>query len=427
VNTVLAIPYGVRLLFLAGLGFLAAGGINLAVYRLAWNKRSISPWSGPIDPRLRRSRADRIPLVGWWRLRREARWHGRAFWVRPLAVELFVAAMFVGLYAWEVGARGLYQDVRNLAPVAESFATADFALTLHAQYLSHVVLACLMLVASLIDLDEQTIPDSITIPGTLLGLGLATLWPWSLLPAAMWMSDGHPMLEFLTFVSPHPWSVTQAIDPAQLAALGFTCWTLWCVGLLPRKLAASRGWGIAWRVFWRRIARTRFTYETAALWTLGLILIWAVLHWGDPARQAALLTALVGIAIAGIIVWIVRVIGRSTLGREAMGFGDVTLLAMVGAFIGWQGSLVVFFLGACLALVMGIFRWVLHRYNELPFGPYLCLATTIVVVRWPSVWNGLYEWFDLGWILLAVLGVCLLLMGVMLWVYAQVRRAWFGL
>jgi leader peptidase (prepilin peptidase) / N-methyltransferase len=122
----------------------------------------------------------------------------------------------------------------------------------------------------------------------------------------------------------------------------------------------------------------------------------------------------------------VRVIGRATLGREAMGFGDVTLLAMIGTFIGWQGALVVFFLGACLALVVGVFRWVLHRHNELPFGPSLCLATAIVVLGWPTVWSGLNPYFDLGWILLAVLAVCLLLMGVMLWIYAQARRA-FGL
>jgi leader peptidase (prepilin peptidase)/N-methyltransferase len=426
VNTVLAIPYGIRLLLLAGLGFLAAGAINLAVYRLAWNKRSISPWSAPTDAHLRRGWADRIPLAGWWRLRREATLHGPAFWVRPLAVELFLAATFAGLYAWEVGARGLYASVDSLAPAAESFATADFVLTLHAQYLSHVLLACLMLVASLIDLDEQTIPDSITVPGTTLGLALTTAWPWSLLPAAMWLSDGQPMVEFLTFVSPQPWSVTQAIEPAELVALGLACWTLWCVGLLPRKLAAGRGLSVAWRVFWRRLARTRFTYEVAALWVLGLILIGTLLTWADPARHAALLTSLIGMVIAGVMVWAVRVIGRATLGREAMGFGDVTLLAMIGTFIGWQGALVVFFLGACLALVVGVFRWVLHRHNELPFGPSLCLATAIVVLGWPTVWSGLNPYFDLGWILLAVLAVCLLLMGVMLWIYAQARRA-FGL
>ena len=42
----------------------------------------------------------------------------------------------------------------------------------------------LMLVATFIDFDEKTIPDEITIPGTLLGLLFAALWPDSHLPVA---------------------------------------------------------------------------------------------------------------------------------------------------------------------------------------------------------------------------------------------------
>ena len=41
---------------------------------------------------------------------------------------------------------------------------------------------CLMLAASFIDIDEKTIPDEITVPGTMLGLALATMVPMSLLP-----------------------------------------------------------------------------------------------------------------------------------------------------------------------------------------------------------------------------------------------------
>ncbi len=40
---------------------------------------------------------------------------------------------------------------------------------MHAQYALHVLLFSLMLVVSLIDIDEQTIPDEVTLPGTLAG------------------------------------------------------------------------------------------------------------------------------------------------------------------------------------------------------------------------------------------------------------------
>ena len=59
---------------------------------------------------------------------------------------------------------------------------------------------------------------------------------------------------------------------------------------------------------------------------------------------AGLLTALVGLVGSGGIVWAVRLIGTAALRREAMGFGDVTLMMMIGTFLGWQACLIAFFL-----------------------------------------------------------------------------------
>ena len=53
---------------------------------------------------------------------------------------------------------------------------------LHAQYLSHIILIALMIVATFIDFDEQTIPDEITVSGTVVGLLLAVALPCSFLP-----------------------------------------------------------------------------------------------------------------------------------------------------------------------------------------------------------------------------------------------------
>ena len=69
------------------------------------------------------------------------------------------------------------------------------------QFFCHAVLITLMLVASLIDIDEKTIPDAIVVPGTLLGLAAAALYPWSLLPANVAAAPG----EFLLLTSPRPW------------------------------------------------------------------------------------------------------------------------------------------------------------------------------------------------------------------------------
>jgi prepilin signal peptidase PulO-like enzyme (type II secretory pathway) len=111
-----------------------------------------------------------------------------------------------------------------------------------------------------------------------------------------------------------------------------------------------------------------------------------------------------------------------TLRREAMGFGDVTLMAMIGSFIGWQAALVVFFLAPFAGLVVGLVQWIFHRDNEIPYGPFLCLATLAVILYWNELWDRTSEIFALGGLLAALLAVCVGLMGTMLLLYRKVRE-----
>ena len=150
------------------LGAVLGGQLNRGIYRLAWRRRDISPWSEPpVGAPPRRCR-DLLPIVGWLGLRREWPLHGRAFWVRPLLIELASGAGLAVLYWWEV-------EQAALLPQAAA-ASLDRWL-LHAQYAGHVALFALMLVATFIDFDEKTIPDAITVPGALLGLVFFALVP----------------------------------------------------------------------------------------------------------------------------------------------------------------------------------------------------------------------------------------------------------
>ena len=67
-----------------------------------------------------------------------------------------------------------------------------------------------------------------------------------------------------------------------------------------------------------------------------------------------------------------------------MGLGDVTLMAMVGAWLGWQACVLTCFLAVFIGLTHGLLQLALRRENELPFGPSLCLAAAIVVVACDS-------------------------------------------
>ena len=87
-----------------------------------------------------------------------------------MSLELLTGAVFALLYWWEVVGCGLVPpNVLTPVGILEP-ARIAFPAIRHEQFVAHVVLFCFMLVAFWIDVDEMTIPDGVTIPGTLAGL-----------------------------------------------------------------------------------------------------------------------------------------------------------------------------------------------------------------------------------------------------------------
>lgn len=99
------------------------------------------------------------------------------------------------------------------------------------------------------------------------------------------------------------------------------------------------------------------------------------------------LDALIGAALGAMLPYAVIVLYRLVRGVEGMGLGDVKLLAMIGAFIGWQGALLTLCVGACAGAVVGIglvFAGRGKADTELPFGTFLSAAALLVLfVRAP--------------------------------------------
>lgn len=426
-NFLLGLPIEVRLAGLFALGALVASGLNLAIYRLAWHPRLISPWS-PAPPKAGpRTWIDRIPIFGWWGLARESKFHGHRFWARPMLLEIGTGVLFAWLYSWTV--EGLNTvPAWFAAPVPPGALVADDLVTaVHMQFVSQLILVALMIVASFIDIDEKIIPDAVTVPGTLAGLALAAAYPWSMPFGDAWLPPGappgaFPEVEFLTLVAPNRWPGVLAGWPEwRSLALAAGCWLLWCFALLPRLWTTRRGYSKAVAYFFARMFRDPITKRLGWLTVAGLIAIGLAWRLAGPAQWAGLLISLVGMAVAGSLVWIVRLIGFWALRREAMGFGDVTLMAMIGTFAGWQTSLVIFFLAPLAGMVIGLARWLVCRDREIPYGPFLCVAALVAVTRWAVIWQWCSGAFEPGWLVPAALGVCLLLMGLMLGVWGWIR------
>jgi prepilin signal peptidase PulO-like enzyme (type II secretory pathway) len=410
---VLAIPFELRLLILFVAGCALGAVCNWATYSFAYRARQISPWSRLPAGAAARRWFDRIPVLGWFGLARESSLHGRGFWVRPLIVEVLTGLFLAGLYWWETDELGLLTATLQQQHRQQQAFRAVVDPLLHANFLAHAVLFLLMLVASLIDLDEKTIPDLVTIPGTLAGLLLMTLLPAARLTEEILVAlpgGKAPWPANMHLASPNEFPLAMGGAPAYVGlAVGLACYLLWCFALLPRNWRTRHGLGLAVRIFVARIAREPFTRIVAALaiaGASGIIGAW----WMGGAGWESLASSLVGLAAGGGIVWLVRVIGRYALGREAMGFGDVTLMAMIGSFLGWQACLFVFFLAPFAGLLLGAANWIAHREHELPYGPFLCLAALFVIVRWAAIWNWASPFFSIPWLVPGALAACMALM-----------------
>jgi prepilin signal peptidase PulO-like enzyme (type II secretory pathway) len=424
---ILAIPFEVRLIILFVAGCALGSLCNWAIYRLAYNQRSISPWSAAPPGSPPRRLTDRIPVFGWLGLAREDKLHGRGFWIRPMAVELLTGALLAALYWWETEYLGLLTPAlrqQYSAPGQVAFrAFVDHAV--HTQYLAHAVLLLFMIVASLIDADEKTIPDIVTIPGTLLGLALVTALP-SGMPSqevALVAPAGAIWIESLTLASPNDWpAMLDGAPNLKSLAIALGCYWLWCFALLPRVWRMRHGLARAWAIFTARLAREPFTAIVAGLAAFGIVVITAVWFFaGATAHWRGLLTSLVGLAAGGGIVWAVRIVGHLALKKEAMGFGDVTLMAMIGSYVGWQPCLFIFFLAPFAGLFLGVVQWLMHREHELPYGPFLCLATLFVLVNWAALWEWAAPIFAVPWLVPAALAACMALMLVLLTLIRLVR------
>ncbi|MBI2150054.1 MAG: prepilin peptidase [Acidobacteria bacterium] len=100
-------------------------------------------------------------------------------------------------------------------------------------------------------------------------------------------------------------------------------------------------------------------------------------------RLIALVASLLGMAVGGGLLWAVAEAYLRLRGIEGMGFGDVKMMAMVGAFLGAPLALLTIMIGSLLGSIIGLafmrFAGKTREY-ELPFGTFLSLAGIVAVL-----------------------------------------------
>ena len=316
-----------------------------------------------------------------------------------------------GIVWWEVICEGLLpQNVVH---------TTENPPVLFIRAWGHSIFFWFLAAAAWVDIRYRVIPDVITTPGVACGLIALAIFPEILLPVPV-ITERSFAAATLTedfLVAWGPLNMSKAIDSSvQHLATTITLFVLWwaiCTARwTPENKEVSKDLG-------QKMSQW-FSEPRNLVLVLGIAVL-SIVNWLGGVRLAALESGMIGLAVSAGIVWFTRAGASLALGREAMGMGDVTLMAMVGIWLGWQPAVLIFFLATFIGLVHGLFQLVMHRENELPFGPSLCLAAVLVTLFWQFVWGWASVLFDDVVQLGTVLGLVVLLTAVTLFLWRWMR------
>ena len=350
--------------FAAVIGGIVGSFLNACIYRMPRGiplndpRRSFCPACNCAIPW-----RENVPLFSWVLLRGRCSACGARIPFRYLLVEFLTAALFV--VAWT--RYGL-----PLAPV-------------------YWILLALLIAATFIDIEHFIIPDEITRGGTAAGLLLSILFP--------------QMMQ----------------TPSRLEAFGFSL------------AAAAFGYGLLWLIVELgklAFGNKRHRFEKEEPFTLRpqgddvtLQIGDETLSWEDIfARESdELVLECASASIAGAapvlrfrhdrmivadeetpleeLKAITGTLRAVVIPREAMGFGDVKLIAAIGAFLGWKAVLFTLCAASiigCVAAFAGIFLARDRTGARVPFGPFLALGATIWAFGGEEIWNWYFGIFPEG-------------------------------
>jgi leader peptidase (prepilin peptidase)/N-methyltransferase len=96
------------------------------------------------------------------------------------------------------------------------------------------------------------------------------------------------------------------------------------------------------------------------------------------------LQAVLGAAVGFALLFAVARLGQWAFKEEAMGGGDIKMMAMVGSFVGWKGVLLTVFLGALLGSLIFV-PLSLKKKRLVPFGVFLALGAAVTFVEGDAI------------------------------------------
>ena len=317
------------------IGAIVGSFLNVCIVRLPLDKSVAFPSSH--CPHCKKSIAwyDNIPLVSWFILLGRCRNCKKEISFRYWLVEFLTAGTFAGFY--------IYYGAAPFLP-------------------AYLVMMSCFIVATFVDLSHRIIPDQISIGGMWAGIILSALIPQLHLSSENLLLGGFIagllvlVCLFLSWIYPffckHLMTEEEPFDDKPIKVLVL-------VSLIIISIVNSH------KIIWPLVISDHMYSLTASL---------------------------VGFIIGGGAIYALGLLGDIIFRKESMGGGDVKLMAMIGAFLGWKIALLSFFIAPFFGAVVGIIEKIRTKDNTIAYGPFLVLGA-LVSLFWGQA---IFEWVIKG-------------------------------
>ena len=147
-------------------------------------------------------------------------------------------------------------------------------------------------------------------------------------------------------------------------------------------------------LIWSLIALAVIDLKTSLLPdSITLPLVWLGLLANNFGLFCSLQDSLMGAVFGYLSLWLVYQIFKLLTGKEGMGYGDFKLLALLGAWLGWQFLIPIVLLSSVSGSVIGVsLIWFkkLPRDTAIPFGPYL-VSGGLICLLWSNHVKSLFN------------------------------------
>jgi leader peptidase (prepilin peptidase)/N-methyltransferase len=383
------------------LGACVGSFLNVLIYRLPRGESIVFP--GSHCPSCGRPIRwyDNIPILSWLVLRGKCRYCKRPISPQYIIIEISSAVLIAGLYAcyFPLGLRKGAISLLDSWPM----------------FTAHAALLCGLLVCSVVDAKMWIIPLEVMWVCSIVGIASATFQPHAFMPAVPAELIGISfaaviglvigiLLMRAGFIQPSFLDISDKMPPDDTGgskspgagtankAKGTKSVAVTAEhGVNPRKEVSRELLFLAPAIILAAAAglMLRSVPAIGAAWGS---LLSAEKHPRLAAHLHGCGSAVFGYLIGGLCVWGMRILGTLGFGKEAMGLGDVHILAAVGAVTGWIVPTVAFFVAPFFGLLWALYLWLARDQRELPYGPWLALASLVVMIFYDAFVGFLAEY-----------------------------------